>query len=362
MLHGLSDSPYSMRSLAKSLHSKNAWVLGLRLPGHGTAPAGLTGVEWQDFTAAVRLAARYIKAKIGEDIPLYLVGYSNGAALALEYTFSQMLGEQLPKPAGMVFISPAVQVSPLAAFARLNLYLASLPGLEKLAWLSIEQEYDPFKFNSFALNAGDQIYQLTRRLKQQIKQLARGNGIKNFPSTLAFQSIVDATIPPKAVVDSFFSHLSPNGHELVLFDINRQAADVSLLKNDPLPLINELFASQKPFTISLLTNQEGARGKLEVRQKKALSGNKTVEPLELQWPRGVYSLSHVALPFNMSDPIYGSAELGINGRITLGSLEARGEKGVLQAPIADLMRLRYNPFYNYLEEQTVNWIIRDSGD
>ena len=44
MLHGLSDSPYSMRALAETLHLHGGWVLGLRLPGHGTIPAALTGI------------------------------------------------------------------------------------------------------------------------------------------------------------------------------------------------------------------------------------------------------------------------------------------------------------------------------
>jgi hypothetical protein len=36
MLHGLSDSPYSMRALAKWLNERGVWVLSLRIPGHGT--------------------------------------------------------------------------------------------------------------------------------------------------------------------------------------------------------------------------------------------------------------------------------------------------------------------------------------
>ncbi|MBW2275675.1 MAG: alpha/beta hydrolase, partial [Deltaproteobacteria bacterium] len=35
LLHGMSDSPYSMRSLGLRLHEEGAWVVGLRVPGHG---------------------------------------------------------------------------------------------------------------------------------------------------------------------------------------------------------------------------------------------------------------------------------------------------------------------------------------
>ena len=53
LVHGLSDSPYSMRALADTLYAQGYYVLALRLPGHGTVPAGLTDVSWRDWYAAV---------------------------------------------------------------------------------------------------------------------------------------------------------------------------------------------------------------------------------------------------------------------------------------------------------------------
>ena len=44
LLHGLTDSPYSLRALGRTLHAAGHHVLGLRLPGHGTAPSALLGV------------------------------------------------------------------------------------------------------------------------------------------------------------------------------------------------------------------------------------------------------------------------------------------------------------------------------
>ena len=57
LLHGMSDSPYSLRALGDALQRRGAWVVGLRLPGHGTAPSGLVSVRWEDMAAAVRIAA-----------------------------------------------------------------------------------------------------------------------------------------------------------------------------------------------------------------------------------------------------------------------------------------------------------------
>ena len=40
LLHGLTDSPYSLRSIGQALAGRGYHVVGLRLPGHGTAPCG----------------------------------------------------------------------------------------------------------------------------------------------------------------------------------------------------------------------------------------------------------------------------------------------------------------------------------
>ncbi len=198
---------------------------------------------------------------------------------------------------------------------------------------------------------------MTKRIDKQIKDLHQGRGVRNFPPVLALQSIVDATIPPKALIDNFLINLSPNEHQLVLFDVNRLAADMSLLKKDPATFIEGLFAQKLPFNLELLTNQEGDRKRGESRVKKTLEEEIRITPLDMEWPKGVYSLSHVALPFSKDDPNYGVSASKAQKGLALGSLEARGEKGVLQVSVENLMRLRYNPFYEYLEQGMVDWIL-----
>ena len=60
LLHGMSDSPYSLHSLGSRLNAEGLWIIGLRLPGHGTAPAGLVRIRWEHMDAAVRLAVRHL--------------------------------------------------------------------------------------------------------------------------------------------------------------------------------------------------------------------------------------------------------------------------------------------------------------
>ncbi len=79
LFHGLSDSPYSMRAIAEVFRDQGFYVLALRLPGHGTVPSGLLHVRWQDWYAAVELAARYAAQRAGPDRSFYAGGYSTGA-------------------------------------------------------------------------------------------------------------------------------------------------------------------------------------------------------------------------------------------------------------------------------------------
>ena len=78
LIHGLTDSPYSMRHIAIHYQQQGYVAIGIRLPAHGTVPGALTDVDWQDWAAATRLAVREAKALTAKQLPLHLVGYSNG--------------------------------------------------------------------------------------------------------------------------------------------------------------------------------------------------------------------------------------------------------------------------------------------
>ena len=184
LLHGLSDSPYSLRSVGQLLHERQFEVIGLRLPGHGTAPAGLATVTWHDFVAAVRIAVSSMRDRLGPDRPLYLVGYSNGAALAVHYALAVLEGEDMPAVDGLVLLSPAIEVSGVAAYAIWQARFSRLSGLEKLGWTDIQAEFDPYKYSSFTVNAGDQIYQLTRNIAARIDRLSGPMALRASPGPL----------------------------------------------------------------------------------------------------------------------------------------------------------------------------------
>ena len=351
LIHGLSDSPYMMRGLAERMQASGLHVVMLRLPGHGTAPSGLVHVEWQDWAAAVRIAARHVRARIGPDKPLYLAGFSTGAALAVEYCLAREQGEDLPKVDRLVLLSPAIGVTPAAAFAVWQGRFSSLPGMGKLAWESVLPEYDPYKYGSFAVNAGDQIYRLTKMIDQRMTSLAKDGAGVRLPPILAFQSLADATVSAEDLVKVLFKRLAPNGHRLVVFDINRyEELEILMKPGVRLPAERLLTGQTLPFEFVLLTNAESTTRAIVAQRRPAESSKVLTDPTGLVWPEGIYSLSHVAPPIPPDDPLYGALRPAGSRALYLGRPALLGERGLLSVSGTDLMRLRFNPFFSYMDE------------
>ncbi len=356
LLHGMSDSPYSLRHLGKRLHAAGASVVGLRVPGHGTAPSGLVEVTWQDMDAAVRLAMRYLAEHSGGK-PLYVVGYSNGAALAVHYALNTIEDETLPPVERLVVLSPAIGVTPVAALAVWQARLGHLLGLDKLAWTSILPEYDPFKYGSFAVNAGHVVYQLTNEIQQGLTTLGNGGRLEDFPPILAFSSVVDATVSTPALIRGLFDRLPEGGHELVLFDINHQADMKPLMQWDPSELIQALQSDQdRTFTLSMVSNEESASERVLVHSRHPGESTGGRTDLGLSWPQNLYSLSHVALPFPPHDSLYGGHPSENSPGIHLGDISLHGERGVLKISAAEILRIRWNPFYPYVEARVLEFL------
>jgi alpha-beta hydrolase superfamily lysophospholipase len=352
LLHGLTDSPYSLRAIGEHLVARGFEVVGLRLPGHGTAPSGLLSFRIEDMQAAVKLAARDLHARGASGRPLYLVGYSNGAALAVDYTLTALDDAALPMPAGLVLISPAIGVSKAAVVGRIKTGLSSLPGFGRAAWEVISTEFDPFKYTSFSFHAAGETFRLTRGLARNIERRADGRPLQGFPPVMAFLSTVDSTVKAEAVTDTLLDRLAPGGHELVLFDVNRHADAQALLVTDPGPLTHRLRSRpQRAYALTVITNASPDTHQVVELRSPAGSGQASRRVLDLAWPRMTFSLSHVALPFPPDDPLYGYEAVAATRHVQLGSIAVRGENGVLTVPMWVLTRQRSNPFHAYLTER-----------
>jgi len=356
LLHGMSDSPYSLRNLGKTLHDSGAAVIGLRLPGHGTAPAGLTKITWQDMSAAVQLAVRHLYRE-APDKPIHLVGYSNGAALAVLYALQQLDTTSLPPIDRIVIISPAIGVTPAAAYAIWQARLGEFLGLEQLAWNTILPEYDPYKYGSFAVNAGTVTHQLTREIQQRITNIKAFGKWQGFPPVLGFSSAVDATVSTSDMITQLFNRLPKNGSELMLFDVNQKLAKTPLVSFDPNTIIDPLsLQPDKPFTLSVVTNLSPTSAETVLRTYRPDSEVPDQKDLGLSWPDRIYSLAHISLPFSKDDPLYGIVPDHEQSQLQLGDIVLRGERGILQVPASDLIRQRWNPFYPVLEDRALGFL------
>jgi len=353
LLHGLTDSPYSQRHIARTYRDHGFLTIVIRLPGHGTVPAALTDVEWEDWLAATRLAVREARQRTSPSSPLHLVGFSNGGALALKYALDASSDPALARPDRLVLISPMIGITRFARFAGLAGLPAVLPAFAKAAWLSVIPEFNPFKYNSFPVNGARQSYRLTQALQDQITRYSRSGRLDRLPPIITFQSVMDFTVSTSAIVSALYEHLPANGSELVLFDVNRTVKFGPLLRPSADTALTRLLpAGARSYRTTIITNADVESGEEVERTIEANAVEETKRPLGLTYPPGLFSLSHVALPFPMTDGLYGltpdpTDDFGLN----LGDLAPRGERNVLVASLDSLLRVASNPFFPYMIER-----------
>ncbi len=351
-LHGLTDTPYSLRHLADLYRRQGFVAIGIRLPGHGTVPTALTEIEWEDWMAATRLAVREGLRRAGGSRRLHLVGFSNGGALADKYALDALGDERLARPERLVLISPMIGITVFARYAGVAGWPAFFPAFARAAWLEILPEFNPFKYNSFPVNGARQSYRLTAALQEQIVRAAATPAMAGLPPVLTFQSVMDFTVSTPAVLTALYAYLPANGSELVLFDVNRDLKVGALLNTRSsralermMPPLPELYR----LTV-IASTADGAGGTVERAIEPGQEAAR-IRPLDIPYPPEVFSLSHVALPFPLDDPLYGmrpAADAAKEYGLTLGALSARGERGALIVNLDALFRISSNPFYPYM--------------
>jgi len=356
LLHGLSDSPYSMLATAQSLAGAGYNVVIPRMPGHGFAVGGLLQARWEDWTAAVRIAIQHATTLPGGDKSLLLGGYSNGGLLAIDYALSCDEMDDMPCPDGIVLMSPAIAVSKAAIVTGSHPAISWLPYFEQFKWLSILPEVDPFKFTSFPKHVAWEVFRVSRRTH---KQLAMPSEVAKLPPILTFQSAVDNTVSAAAIVTLLYNNLHANGSKLVVYDINRNSALLHLMKSPPADIV-DYFQSLAPldFSVTVLRNRDRSGNDIEALTLPAGSTETNTEATRLGWPSGVISLSHIAIPFRSDDLIYGdgSAQRAGGPGLPLGAQAPRGEAGVLLLTPNYFLRARHNPFYAYQASVLAEWV------
>ena len=243
-----------------------------------------------------------------------------------------------------------VGITSFARFAGLAALPAYLPAFAKAAWLGVVPEFNPFKYNSFPVNGATQTHRLTRVLQERIARYGREGKLKELPPVLTFQSVMDFTVSTRAIISALYAHLPANGSELVLFDVNRSVKFGPLLRSSADNALERILPSgPQNYRTTIITNLDDSHGEVIARVIEAETTDESSQPVGLSYPDGFYSLSHVAIPFPMTDGLYGltpdkSEDFGVR----LGTLAPRGERNVLIASLDALLRASSNPFFPYV--------------
>ena len=175
-------------------------------------------------------------------------------------------------------------------------------------------------------------------------------------------SVVDVGHTPARNLEELFGRLVTEGSELVLFDLNRVASLRPFFGVVDRALLDTLEEdADRPYRLTVVTNASDATRDVVAMSYAPRSTTPERAALDLAWPRGVYSLSHVAMPFASDDPLYGNEPdpSRPEGRVQLGVVSPRGERGLLQVSMNDLMRLRHNPFHGYVQDRLREQVAAD---
>ena len=226
LTHGLTGSPYVMRHLAAFFQQNGFRVMAVLLPGHGTQPGDLLEVTWQEWAKAVAFGADKLAEEVDE---VYLAGYSIGGTLSVY----QSLRDNRVR--GLLLFSPAIRITPWAAWANLHkLYSWLMPSAK---WVDIKPDRDIYKYESFTKNAAAQTYALTRKLNARLRKHRL-----DIPVFIA-ASEDDITVKTSAIME-FMTRARHPASKLVLYTTEQDKFPPGMLEGR-LELVNSAVPAQK---------------------------------------------------------------------------------------------------------------------
>jgi esterase/lipase len=195
LLHGILDSPYSLRAIGQIFLEKSYLVRSILLPGHGTHPEDLLQVSHQDWINSAYQAIEALQQTVDEVI---LVGFSSGASLALSHA------HLTPNLKGMILISPAFRLAEkLAAFTKFIVPLGKV-------WHELREEIDYAKYRSISYHLAAEAYKLSRVNKKMTRRYPLQCPI------LMVLSDTDETVKTHAALD-FFNQQAFSQDECIIY-------------------------------------------------------------------------------------------------------------------------------------------------
>lgn len=207
LMHGLTATPAEVRLLGERLHQAGYTVSAPLLPGHGTSPAELNRVCWQDWWETAVGHYHYL-ATVCDHV--FVGGESTGAVLALH------LATYYPEIAGVLAYSPAIRLQ-LSRIDQIKLRLGAyvIASLPKES-IDVSEKWQGYPENP--LRAGVELLRLQKATFQRLPKITQ--------PLLVVQGDHDTTIHPHSgqmIVDAVSAtdtnlHRMANSSHVVLLD------------------------------------------------------------------------------------------------------------------------------------------------
>jgi len=177
--HGYTATTVEVRPLAEALHGRGYTVAAPLLPGHGSHPAELNRVTWQDWVQAGEQLYQQLAAKCRQ---VFVGGESMGALVAL------YLASQHAEIAGVLCYAPAIRLT-LSRLDVLKLHLAA-PFLAQVGRTSLDRADRWQGYPGLPLKGALQLIRFQKAVKERLPRIHQ--------PIVVFQGLLDTTVHPIA--------------------------------------------------------------------------------------------------------------------------------------------------------------------
>jgi carboxylesterase len=195
-LHGLTGTPYEVRSLGEALAARGLRAVGPSLPGHNAAPEVLARVSYTEWLEAARDAAGALRARHQS---VFVVGLSMGGLLTLALAAEERADAVAAVGTPLRLPAPVPQLVPVAKYL--------MPFLKKKVGSDIRDPAARARHPSYPVMPLASVHQLVRFQRWLAPRLA---GIR--VPTFVAHGVHDRTALPR---DAETLHRTIRGSELL---------------------------------------------------------------------------------------------------------------------------------------------------
>ena len=216
LVHGLSDSPFYLRSIAEALHDQGSTVAVMLMPGHGLieADADMEDTTLSDrWTKALANVVQIVRP-MGQK--LYVGGFSAGGALAAQFALRNE-----NDVSGLLLFSSALGLSENAES------MSRIWGMQAIArWVDgdyVTHGPNPFKYPAVSMSSVIELMEVIWDVRSQYEDKP-----VNIPTFVA-HSVADVTTPLSGVEAFLANNLG--AHTQVIVDQDYQLCHGDLTLN-----------------------------------------------------------------------------------------------------------------------------------